>query len=101
MESTGDDASGYTVTVGATFVDLTEEFQKASEEQLAASLEGGDLSEDDIAQNIVKQLEKGGKETKWKIVLKLTKEGEGYRVDVSQCAGDIASIYSCGLKNAL
>lgn len=101
LESTGDDASGYTVTVGATFVDLAEEFQKASEEQLAASLEGGNLSEDDIAQNIVKQLEKGGKETKWKIVLKLTKEGEGYRVDVSQCAGDVASIYSCGLKNAL
>ena len=64
-------------------------------------MEGGDLSEDDIAQNIVKQLEKGGKETKWKIVLKLTKEGEGYRVDVSQCAADVASIYSCGLKNAL
>ena len=84
LESTGDDASGYTVTVGATFVDLAEEFQKASEEQLAASLEGGDLSED-----------------KWKIVLKLTKEGEGYRVDVSQCAADVASIYSCGLKNAL
>ena len=30
-----------------------------------------------------------------------TKEGEGYRVDVSQCAADVASIYSCGLKNAL